>query len=457
MTIPRLDRRAVLLYALCASLLVAFVALGSRDARGVGPLHDPTDLLAFYCGTRVALAGGDPYRAEPLRSCEVAALAESSIPLVRNLVVPAPLPAYDFALFAPLAPFSFRVACAIWFLVLSAAIVATGVLLQRVTGLRPVLLVYALAGADAGASILLGQLVPLVVLAVVVCGDALRRDRARVAAFAGAFTLVEPHVGLPVVVALALFVPRTRPVLAALCALLGTLALAVVGPGRCIEYATAVLPAQARGEGLEFHRQYGLSALLHAAGMAATTSLRLGSLSYVAMIGLGLALGRRVANVTADRALLVFVPVAVGLIGGAYGHIAQMALALPLACTLVASATGRARVFAIAALVCLAIPWQTIFSDPTVAALFPRHEYVDPTPLLARASGGDLLAEAPWDAWISAIANFDHRTPLEILLGKLPTWFGLVACAVLAARAKASRGGTVSRRDSGCESIRLRT
>jgi len=448
------DRRPAVVAAACAVLLVAFIALGLRQPRGIGPLHNPTDLVAFYCGSRAAMAGADPYRSEPLRSCERAAFAESGIPLVPGLVVPAPLPGWDFALFAPLGLLPFRLACAVWLLVLAGAIATTALLLVRLTGLRPAAVIYALAGADAWASISLGQMVPLVLLAIVGCAYALRLGRERFAAAAACATLVEPHLGLPVLLALAVFVPRTRAVLVLGGAIAATLALATIGSERCIEYVRFVLPAQARGEGLEFHRQYGLSALLHVAGVGEAWALRAGSLSYLAMLALGLALGRHAQRVTGDRALLIVVPAAVALIGGAYVHIAQIAVALPLALVLVARLSGTARRYAIAATICLAIPWQTIFSDPLIAELFPPRGYIDPGPLLAKVAGAGRLAEEPWDAWLATIVDRDRRTLLEILLGKIPTWFGLVACAALAAHLQPSRAESVARPDTGSESIR---
>lgn len=432
---PAIDLRVVVLGTLGALLIASYVALAARAPAGIGPFGSRTDTLAFYCGARVASMGADPYRAEPLRTCEQQALRGVGISPVPNLVVPAPLPGYDFALLAPLGFQPYRAALATWYAVLLTSVVITVVLLQRLTGLRPFVVALPLFGAEAYASITLGQIVPLVLLALVASAMALRAGHESRAAFFAALTLVEPHLGIPVVLGLALYVPRGRLVLAVAAIALGALSLATLGFARNVEYFAAALPAQARGEGLEFHRQYSLSAVLHIAGLSAETAVRVGSFSYAATLVFGLWLARRCREAFDEPAMLVFVPIAAALVGGAYAHIAQMAAAVPLALLLVARTSGLTRRWAVCAACCLAVPWQTILSEPTVVAFFPSGAYIDPAPLLARVSDGWRLAQEPWDAWISTIGNRDHRTAFEIFLGKLPTWFGLVTCITLALRA----------------------
>lgn len=442
---------------LIGALLVAlYLVLAIRTPAGISPFGNRTDTLAFYCGARVVAAGADPYRAEPLRTCEHSAQRAVGIDPIANLVVPAPLPGYALALLRPLANLSYPVALAVWFGILAAAVAITVVLMWRMTGLPRLPLAVAFFGADAYASISLGQIVPLVVLAIVAAATAARTGNPRRAALFAGCALVEPHLGLPIVLALALFVPRTRLILASIVLGLGILSVASLGLERNIEYFTAALPAQARGEGLEFHRQYSLSALLSVMGVPARVALRAGSLSYVGALVAGLALARRARATFDEPAMIVIVPAAIVLVGGAYAHIAQMAAALPLGCVLVARTTGVSRRVAIAATVCLAIPWQTLASEPTIAALFPATPSIDPVPLLARVSAGSRLASDAWDAWNATIANRDHRTTLEVLLGKLPTWFGLVALAVLATL-PATTKESVERRGTGYENTTTRT
>ena len=437
-----MDRSRAL--AVVAAFVVACFVLGwwsLRRESGVGPLNNPTDFVAFYCAGRVAARGADPYRAEPLRACERDAFGESHVPMVAHLVVPAPLPGYDLAFFAPFSLVSFRIACVVWACAICGCAVATALLLSSLTSLRPAVAFAALAASDLYASLVPGQLVPLVVCALAACGFFAARDQPRLAAACALATLIEPHLGLPVVLALAVWMPRTRLVLAAGAAACGAVSLAFLGIHGNVEYLTRVLPVQAATEGLEFSRQYGLSAALHAAGIPARAALVAGSLSYLAMVALGVALARRAATAFDAPELVAFVPAAAVLVGGAYVHIAQMAAAIPLALVLASRARASLRPYAILATVCLAIPWQTVATSPGLAELFPPRGYVDPKPLLARVADGGRLAQDAWAAWIATTIDRDHRTTAELVLFKIPTWCGLALCVTLIARATFRVGG----------------
>ncbi|MBD5633075.1 MAG: DUF2029 domain-containing protein, partial [Candidatus Eremiobacteraeota bacterium] len=316
-----MDRSRALAFA--AAFALACFALGwwsLRQESGVGPLNNPTDFVAFYCAGRVAARGADPYRAEPLRSCERAAFAESHVPMVRYLVVPAPLPGYDLALLAPYSLVSFRLAAIVWACGILACFGLAVWSLCALTKLRPAYVAAALAGSDLYASLVPGQLVPFVVAALGGCGYFLARGRPRYAAACACAMLVEPHMGLPVVISLLIWVPRTRPVVAAAVVACALTSLAFLGVHGNVEYLTRVLPAQALGEGLEFTRQYGLSAALFALGVAPRGALAIGTLSYLAMLAAGVAFARRAARQWSSPELVAFVPAALALFGGAYVH-----------------------------------------------------------------------------------------------------------------------------------------
>jgi hypothetical protein len=426
-----MDRpRALALVAACVAACALLGWWTLRAPSGVGPFNNPTDFVAFYCAGKVAAERLDPYRAEPLRSCERAAFAESQVPMVRGLVVPAPLPGYDLALLAPLGRLPFRPAALVWAYGIFACVAATVWLLGRLTGLRPAYAFAALAGSDLYASFVPGQLVAFEVCALAACGFMVARDRPRAAAACACAMLVEPHLGLPVVLALALWLPRARLVLLAGTVAAAVLSLAFLGVAQNVEYVARVLPSQAATEGLEFTRQYGLSAALHALGLSARAALAAGTASYLGMLIIGTLAARRAARAFAAPALLAFVPAAAVLVGGAYAHIAEMCVAIPLALVLCAR-VSRARGWAVAATVCLAIPWQSLATVPEVASLFPPRGYVDPVPLLARVSGGGRLAQDAWAAWIATTLDRDHRNSFEVLLFKLPTWLGLASLFAL--------------------------
>jgi hypothetical protein len=438
-------RRALVALAAYVLACCALAACSLPRTSGVGPLNNPTDLVAFYCAGRVAAHGDDPYRAEPLRSCERDAFAESRVPLVPHLVVPAPLPGYDLAVLAPLSLVPFRIACIVWACALVAAGIATALVLASVTGLRPVAAFASLALADVYASLVPGQLVPFVVLALAACGWYVVRDRPRAAAVCALAMLVEPHLGLPVVISLAVWLPRARATLAVGVVALAVSSVAFLGLATNVEYVAHVLPVQAATEGLEFSRQYGLSAALVALGIPVHVALVLGTASYFATALLGITIARRCAREASAPVLIAYLPAAFVLLGGAYVHIAQMAAALPLALVLWSRGGALAR-YAAFATACLAIPWQTLAVSPEIAALFPPRGYVDPAPLLARAAGGGRLAQDAWTAWIATTVDRDHRTLLEIVLGKVPTWGGLLMLVIVAtARGLAAQGDPAPR------------
>jgi len=421
---------AFVLAAFAVLVLVAFANRALLARGGTVVARNQTDFIAFYCAARVRSAGADSYPAEPLRTCEAESLASLGSRIVPYLVVPAPLPPYALALFAPLALLPFQAAAGAWFCILLMATGATFVLLRRLTDLPPLALFFPLLFADAFASLAIGQLVPVVVCFVCAAALALRAQRTWPAAAFASATLLEPNVGLPLCVAAFVWQPELRRALLACVCVLALFSLAYGGLHDNLEYLSRVAPAQARAEGLSFVGQYSLSALLFQAGVAAGLALQLGFLSYIAMAAAGIVLAGRLAAVLADRALVVLTPPAFALIGGAYVHIHQMAFALPLAFVLIAWG-GAWRPLLVAALFCLAVPWQSFAEMPFFANRLPPRPYVDARIPMRAAADGTRLAEDEWGVWES-LAVRDRRTPAQRLATKLPTWFGLLALAFAA-------------------------
>lgn len=425
---------AVLLWALSWAALAAF-------PRGESTIADPIDFLAFDCAARVGATHADPYLAEPLRLCEREALAESGVKIVPNLVVPAPLPPYALAIFAVLAPLRFRDASALWFALSLLAIGATIVLVRKLTNVPLAIVVAVLLSADALASVPIGQMVPLVLCSLCAAALALRAERPRLAALLTLPLMLEPHVGLPVALALFAWEPGARRTLLAGALVLGLLSLAD-GFGRNVEYLRVVLPEQARGEGLEFGGQYSLSALLAAAGVAPSLALGLGAASYLLMAGCGIALAGRVAAKLDDRAVVLLLPAAFAVVGGTYVHIHQMAFTLPLLLLLVAR-RPRLRALTIAALIALAIPWETLGEIPGIGPAHRPAHRIDVAAQLARVSSGTLPAEVAWGVWVRS-GERDSRTALERVEFKVPTWLGLALLIVAASLVARERAGLAS-------------
>lgn len=426
-------RRAVLrsvagavVAVLFAASLVSYVAQISQRGHA-SPITDPIDLVAFYCGGRVLAERRDPYTVEPLRTCERAALRESGITIVPNLVVPAPLPPYALALFSAASLGSFRVASTAFFCASLFAIgIAIGLTIRLARG-PPLVIAGAFVVALVFGSLLIGQIVPIVLAALCASALALRSGRKWLSVACASLAMLEPHVGAAALAGIFVTERRARIPVCASVVFLAALSLAAGGLDRNIEYALAVLPAHARSEITNFYAQYSLTALLYACGVRAQAALRWGEASYVVAFVGGIAVARKLARTYDDAAFAVLVPVAFALIGGVFIHIQQMAIALPLAFLFVRY--GREKALAFVAVALLAVPWESLYE-----IFFYTHVVAsgNPAAALARFANPGLLADRVWQVWIELIPTRDGRTPLELFLFKLPTWLGLAALALVA-------------------------
>jgi len=430
-----------LILACALALPFAAFSVGSFVRPGVaGPVTNPADFRAFACGARVLARGSDPYRTEPLRTCEQAAARAFGLSMFDGLVLPAPLPPYVLVLFAPLGLLPFPAASLTWFVVSIAAVACASLALVRLGGLPVPVAVVAMLGGAAYVSLPLGQLVPLVV--ALLCGAALaaRAGRFALAAIACALTTIEPHVGLPACLGLFACAPRARPVLFGCAVAAVALSLAFAGPAVCWEYVRDVLPAHARSQVGQFGVQYSLTALLFALGTTASAALWAGSLSYVAMVAVGVGAARALAVRFEDAAFPVLLPPAFALALGTFVHLAQMAVALPaLALAIRHAPLGWPRRAAYAALVALAIPWGAVADNGAFdALLWP--EAVAPRHVALPAADATALAERTESDFIAGGGyGSSGASVLENIVIKLPTWaalFALVAlCALLLPRA----------------------
>jgi len=414
---------SIAVWAVLAAVLVSYVRDEARPGHG-GPLMDPTDLVAFYCGAKGLAAHHDPYRAEPQRSCERAAFAESHIELMRHLVMPETLPPYAIVPFMPLSALSFRAACVAFLLLALLAAIVTIVATARLSQAPIAAIAAATLVSFALASMYIGQPVPLVVAALCASALALRAGNVPLATAFALFVMIEPHVGLAALAGLFVLVPRSRLWIAGGAVALAAISIAAGGVGLSLEYARLVVPAQALSEVGNFHAQYSLTALLHQLGASDTASLRIGEASYVVMLGLGVWLASRLMRAHGDTAFAVLTVPACVLVGGVYVHDHQMAVALPFAFLISRYAKKRALVYGAIGL--LAVPWQSVFELFFVNA-FATHVHFDPGTALAPYANGTYLSQKSWGVWISLLGGRDGRTPIEIALFKLPTWIALGA------------------------------
>jgi hypothetical protein len=264
-------------FALVVLALLAFAAL--RDCARLGdalPWRQLYDFQDFYCAGAALDEGANPYAYEPLHRCEHRVNDSDLYRRDPQRAVPAPLPPYDFPPFMLVARLAFPAARVVdaFAIVLAIAACTIGLAMADV----PLDVAAAALILPAGYLLLnAGQVIPFALLALVFCGSALARRHDGVAGVLAAFTLIEPHLGLPVCAAMLLWVPASRVGLAVTAAILAVAGALTLGVGGMSEYLSRVLPAQAGAE-VGYIYQYSLTYLLHALGAPAATALAAGEL-----------------------------------------------------------------------------------------------------------------------------------------------------------------------------------
>jgi hypothetical protein len=324
---------------------------------------------AFYCGGTIVRAGADPYRVEPLRSCEQKLPAYPNYGIAGS-VEPVPLPGYAIAPFSLLSLLPFKAAFVLFSVVSVLATLVAVFALARLTHLTPLLIGAALLLGDLFHNLVFGEIPPLVIGALSLAGLFVSRKRSWGAAAALCVALVEPHVVLPAVIAVGVAAPAMRRPLLVLAAVLLTLTCAASGFHGAIEYVARVLPVQAAAE-LPAIDQYSLSWLLHLLGANDRLAVTLGSISYLCSAAFGVMLGVLLARRFEEPAFLVLFPPAIAMIGGSFLHDIQIPIAVPVALLLFAR-VPFARAWSVLAIALLAVPWSepdriVEFAAPVVA------------------------------------------------------------------------------------------
>jgi hypothetical protein len=481
--------------ALAGAALAGLALMTALATPSLLPRSVLRDFDAFYCAGASIDRGVDPYRAEPLGTCERAPRPAGFARGTPWLAVPAPLPPYALAPFALLARLPYLWAGALWSLLLVGCTGLTIGAMRRLTALPVSGLIAAFALGGAYAALTLGQIAPVATAGVALAALFLSQGRDRAAALAAAVAMIEPHVGLPLALALFLWRPKTRLPLLLAGAACFALSLVLVGVPVALEYVNAVLPAHALSE-IANEKQLSLTYLLHRAGVGDALALRAGELWYAAMLVLGLA----VAGTMRKRspALVAALPVAFTLFGGAFVHVVQIAAALPAALLLLSNARGTARNALLFAVLALAIPWLQFVSLGTVFCLLapiaggvllaslgdPRPWMIatgvlaplgalsalwslvvtripSAVPALHAAYDPHALAEVSWTIYVSMVAASDA---VAFDLAKLPTLLGLAvvvssACAVALRLVKKNAPGlaTATLQEGSAASRRIAT
>jgi hypothetical protein len=474
---------------IAVGIVVAVLAVAAlRDLSRLGdalPWRTMDDFPDFYCAGDAMNAGASPYAYEPLRTCEHrvnggATFRGRLFAQRPNIAVPAPQPPYDLAPFMALARLPFgdaRVVDAVAILVsvglCALALVPLGVPLD--------LALAALVLSTGYAELNTGQLVPFALLSLTLCGLELARGRDAFAGVLAALTAIEPTAGVPVILATLCFVSGARVAAIATIAVLALGSVAIVGPQTMLQYVTAVLPAHAGSE-LHFPFQYSLTYVLAAAGASPAVAQFGGAISYLVLLLAGLWLAPRVSAALRHRELVVFIPALCAVIAGPFLHQEELCFALPAVLIFTVAARAPERVVAAFALCLLAIPWILVWGTKQlfVASLFVC------AVILLRAGVGLRLAALGWCAIALVIYAFElhppalpaptgpqrsyppsalvqnewrdytqarsTRDPLWLAI-KLPSWGGLLAALVIAARSGAQHP---SASESSPESLRER-
>lgn len=467
-------RRVTALVAGAALLAFATFFVRSAILHPAAFLHDNViNYDVWYCGAHVAAGHDDPYLVEPLRRCEHE--VEPNIGWSGTWsVTPDPLPGYSFALMWPVLALPYHAGKMFWALLALAGLVIAAWSSARLLELPfwPVLAIF--TPAIGMLNVIYGGPEPLAIAALCLAALALERERHSVAAGLASFAMIEPHVGLPAIAALAILVPRSRLALAVGLVVLAVLSLFVVGFGTNIEYVTKILPAQSYGESLISFRQYGLTHILYLLGAPARVAASLGSFSYLLMLALGIFAAARIHASSGRCAAVLLVPVATSLFGGLYLHSHQISAALPGALLLATFGAPYAWA-AIAAVVLFAFPWtfdarlqeigasfavatsilslvrtigfpQRLILAAVVPIVFAAVWYLDlrlphgkahqtPQPALIRPSDPAPLAWSYLLRWTPGATVDDAAT----LLVKIPWWLALGGVTLAAAGAARMR------------------
>ncbi|HEX5274503.1 MAG TPA: glycosyltransferase 87 family protein [Candidatus Rubrimentiphilum sp.] len=455
---------AALVIAACALLAWQLVV----NAQGRMLLGD---FRAFYCGGSTLLHGANPYNAGPLLHCEQVPQPFGLHTARDRVDLPAPFPGYALALFAIFALLPYPIAAAAWFVLLLASTALACAFTARLIDRPPYAVLTLLAVAFSVAVIPYGELAPIIFAALAGGALALRRGIHFPLVLALAVIALLPHVALPVFLALFMWNRAARLPVAALCVALAAIDLAIGGPQLAVSYFTRVLPNHAASE-IGFITQYSMTWFAQGLGAPDRIALAAGNVSYLVMAALGVWLGGAAARAFADRAFLLLVPAALAVTFGSFIHYSEITLAFPAALLLYARTRGIAQNFAAAALFLVALPWQSIITQPALvvpvvagtiaialivlrnsvrtslriglgAALFCSlaivlawHLGPQTAPHAAGAAFDPLLAEASWARHIS---DQTSSSGLVWWVPKLPTWIGLVLLALCGAYAVAHK------------------
>jgi hypothetical protein len=284
------------------------------------------DFKTFYCAGAATNAGEDPYLAQAVKRCGSKPPAAPP-PFARANVWPAPLPAYDIAIFRLLAELPYRLAVALWMLASIIALSIAVVLISKLSAIPPIAIFAALAMPLYYTCLQWGQLPPLIVGSLAIAAYGMSKQAYTVAAFACVACAIEPHVGAPVCLAAFLWERRCRLPIAVGVGILAIVSIGTLGLATNIEYFQSVLPLQARAE-VPATNQFSFTSIAYTFGAPDRLAVELGSIDYVLMAAIGVYLARRISRATDVKEAIPLVPAMAVLLGGAFVHVTQLSIAI---------------------------------------------------------------------------------------------------------------------------------
>lgn len=465
-------RAAVAGLPILFGLLVAFFVMRvGTTGHGAG-LVEAYDFRALYCGGVTTLAHADPYRTEPLRSCEhdrsPSKLFVADVP--KWVVLPAPYPGYALEMFSGLARFDFPIAKAIWLGILAASLGYLAFALAALSG-WPILVVgLTLLPTVVLYNIWLGSTPPLAMLGVALAALAVARKRPALAVPPLAVAMIDPHLVLPAAIALVLIAPKARVAALAGLAVLVALSVHAIGIGGNLEYFQEALPMHARAE-VFVRLQYSLTHVLALLGVPIDLALKAGTLSYVALAIAAVFYATREADSAQGGARAIVLPCAIVALGGTFIHNQEISLALPAAFVLARSLrsdTQRllltvgfmgilfspivenlrlvAPSYIVASAAVAFVLWpRRRFAASAISAVaavalivilraLPATHFTDTAATLPEPPGitGATSSGVVWADFLAGRPSWTHEDAVSIAL-KIPTWLGLISIIILGA------------------------
>jgi hypothetical protein len=450
-------------------LALFFLGAWLNDTLGRPPLVAgiASDFREFYCAGDAILQHEDPYRVEPLRTCihRVQPAADANW-----LVTPAPLPGYTLALFSAFAKLPFPLAQLLWEALLVACVLVASLALAELTGWSSLLVSLCLIPTVGLLNLAYGEFTPIVVGALCVGALALERGSPRFAAVCAGVAMIEPHIGLPALAALVLFVPRARSWAFGSTGALAAISILGTGLVGNLEYFRSVLPLQALAE-VAANDQYSLTRVITLLGASPSTALLAGSVSYVVMVAVGITLAARLRS--RRLAYVLLLPPAAAALGGSFIHDVQIATALPAALLLAADVPAlRGWAIGAAMLLIVRVGFHGFMAYVSIAALLAvvvlswalpagkeilSRALAVAASLLVTAAAGALLwmlphpayaaqrmppaatpneyASAAWGAYIRSQPDMSEPSARSIV-EKFPSWLGLLVLIGCAFRAR---------------------